>query len=346
MRRLILPALIATLLAPAAQAQSGERPEVANAAAAVRQNVVNWRRDFHQNPELSNRETRTAAEVAKQLRALGLKPITGIAHHGVVAIIEGGKPGPKVALRADMDALPVTEQVDLPFASKVTTALSRRNRRRHARLRPRRPYRHPARHRQGAGADEGRPAGLGDAGVPAFRGRRARRRGRRRLADAEGRPVQGLQARCGVRPARVLDLAGRPDRRAPGSADGGVRQVHHQGEGPADARLATVGRHRSDRRRGRRDRQRAEHRQPPHRHRQTAGGGQLRRDQGRHPLQHHSRRGRTGRHHPHLRRRHAAEDLHRPEERRRARQPPPMAPPPRPACPIATATRSPTTTRR
>ncbi|MBF6023303.1 M20 family metallopeptidase [Lysobacter niastensis] len=119
MRRLILPALIATLLAPCAQA--GERPEVAAAASAVRQNVVQWRRDFHEHPELSNRETRTAAEVAKQLRAMGLKPLTGIANHGVVAIIPGGKPGPKVALRADMDALPVTEQVDLPFASKVTT---------------------------------------------------------------------------------------------------------------------------------------------------------------------------------------------------------------------------------
>ncbi len=119
MRRLILPALIATLLAPCAQA--GERPEVAAAASAVRQNVVQWRRDFHEHPELSNRETRTAAEVAKQLRAMGLKPLTGIANHGVVAIIQGGKPGPKVALRADMDALPVTEQVDLPFASKVTT---------------------------------------------------------------------------------------------------------------------------------------------------------------------------------------------------------------------------------
>ena len=121
MRRLILPALVASLLAAPVQAQSaGERPEVAAAAKAVQQKVVAWRRDFHQHPELSNRETRTAAKVAEHLRALGLKPQTGIAHHGVVAIIEGGKPGPKVALRADMDALPVTEQVDLPFASKAT----------------------------------------------------------------------------------------------------------------------------------------------------------------------------------------------------------------------------------
>ncbi|ALN94263.1 MULTISPECIES: M20 family metallopeptidase [Lysobacter] len=104
----------------AAAAQSGERPEVASAAAKVKADVVTWRRDFHEHPELSNREERTSAKVVEHLRKLGLKPRTGIARHGVVAIIEGGKPGPKIALRADMDALPVTEQVDLPFASKAT----------------------------------------------------------------------------------------------------------------------------------------------------------------------------------------------------------------------------------
>jgi len=130
MRQLLLPALLAVLVAPvaAAQAQTAapntQRPEVTAAARAVQAKVVAWRRDFHQHPELSNRETRTAAKVAEHLRALGLKPLTGIAHHGVVAIITGGKPGPKVALRADMDALPVTEQVDLPFASKVTTTFN------------------------------------------------------------------------------------------------------------------------------------------------------------------------------------------------------------------------------
>lgn len=82
---------------------------------------MQWRRDFHQHPELSNREERTSAKVAEQLRAMGLKPKTGIAHHGVVAIIKGGKPGPRIALRADMDALPVTEQTGLPFASKATS---------------------------------------------------------------------------------------------------------------------------------------------------------------------------------------------------------------------------------
>ncbi|MGO4221577.1 M20 family metallopeptidase [Lysobacter sp. TAF61] len=119
----VLPALIAALLAAPAHAADGsgaERPEVTAAAKAVQQEVVAWRRDFHEHPELSNRETRTAAKVAEHLRALGLKPQTGIAHNGVVVIIQGGNPGPRVALRADMDALPVTEQVDLPFASKAT----------------------------------------------------------------------------------------------------------------------------------------------------------------------------------------------------------------------------------
>ncbi len=98
-----------------------ERPEVTAAAARLKAQVVQWRRDFHQHPELSNREERTSAKVAEQLRAMGLKPKTGIAHHGVVAIIKGGKPGPRIALRADMDALPVTEQTGLPFASKATS---------------------------------------------------------------------------------------------------------------------------------------------------------------------------------------------------------------------------------
>ncbi|MDQ7758774.1 M20 family metallopeptidase [Xanthomonas sontii] len=104
-----------------AWAQSAERPEVTAAATRLQAKVVEWRRDFHQHPELSNREERTAAKVAERLRALGLKPQTGIAHHGVVAIVKGALPGPKIALRADMDALPVTEQTGLPFASKATS---------------------------------------------------------------------------------------------------------------------------------------------------------------------------------------------------------------------------------
>ncbi|MCX7556143.1 amidohydrolase [Xanthomonadaceae bacterium JHOS43] len=102
-------------------AQTAQRDEVADAAQKLQNKVIDWRRDIHQHPELGNRETRTAALVAEHLRALGLEPKTGIATTGVIAVLKGGKPGPKLALRADMDALPVTERVDLPFASKVTT---------------------------------------------------------------------------------------------------------------------------------------------------------------------------------------------------------------------------------
>ena len=79
--------------------------------------VIAWRRDFHQHPELSNREFRTSGEIAKFLSSLGLQVQTGVAKTGVVALLVGGKPGPVVALRADMDALPVTERTALPFRS-------------------------------------------------------------------------------------------------------------------------------------------------------------------------------------------------------------------------------------
>lgn len=92
------------------------------AAAAVEAQVVAWRRDLHQHPELGNREFRTADIVAGHLRALGLDEVrTGVAHTGVVGLLKGALPGPVVALRADMDGLPVTEQVDVPFVSKART---------------------------------------------------------------------------------------------------------------------------------------------------------------------------------------------------------------------------------
>ncbi len=86
---------------------------------AVETKVIEWRRDFHQNPELSNREFKTAEKITKHLQNLGIKVKTKVAHTGVVGILKGALPGPVVALRADMDALPVTERVDIPFASKV-----------------------------------------------------------------------------------------------------------------------------------------------------------------------------------------------------------------------------------
>ena len=90
------------------------------ACTSVEAAVVAWRRDLHQHPELGNREFRTAGIVADHLRALGLDEVrTGVAHTGVVGLLKGALPGPVVALRADMDGLPVTEEVDLPFVSKA-----------------------------------------------------------------------------------------------------------------------------------------------------------------------------------------------------------------------------------
>ena len=85
---------------------------------AVEAKVIEWRRDFHENPELGNREFKTAEKIAQHLRSLGMEVQTGVAKTGVVGILKGGKPGPVVALRADIDALPVKERVDIPFASK------------------------------------------------------------------------------------------------------------------------------------------------------------------------------------------------------------------------------------
>jgi amidohydrolase len=95
-------------------------PLIDSRAPALEAAVIAWRRDLHQHPELGNREFRTAAIVADHLRALGFDEVrTGVAHTGVVGLLKGLKPGPVVALRADMDALPVTEFNELPFRSQV-----------------------------------------------------------------------------------------------------------------------------------------------------------------------------------------------------------------------------------
>ena len=95
------------------------RNKVKQAADMVEPKVIEWRRDFHEHPELGNRETRTAGIIAKFLQSLGMEVKTGVATTGVVGILKGGKPGPVVALRADMDGLPVVERAPLPFASKA-----------------------------------------------------------------------------------------------------------------------------------------------------------------------------------------------------------------------------------
>jgi len=117
-------AVMAGTLVPVAGAQravntTAMHDEIARRTTMVMPKVVAWRRDIHEHPELSGDEARTAALVAAHLRALGIEVKTGVGGHGVVGVLRGGKPGPVVALRADMDALPVEELVDLPFKSKV-----------------------------------------------------------------------------------------------------------------------------------------------------------------------------------------------------------------------------------
>ena len=111
--------LLASFAAPTHLAAQGW-PEVEQMASDLEQQVIEWRRHIHQNPELSNREFETAAMVAEHLELLGMDVTTGVAHTGVVGVLEGGLPGPVVALRADMDALPVPERNDLPFRSEAT----------------------------------------------------------------------------------------------------------------------------------------------------------------------------------------------------------------------------------
>jgi len=90
----------------------------------LEQKVIQWRHEIHQNPELSNREFKTAEKVANHLRSLGIEVQTGIAHTGVVGILKGNRPGKVLALRADMDALPVKEENDLPYRSEVVTTFA------------------------------------------------------------------------------------------------------------------------------------------------------------------------------------------------------------------------------
>jgi amidohydrolase len=116
----VFTVLLACLLGASAAKADTDAADLNASVTAVTPKVVAWRRDIHAHPELGNREFRTAGLVAEHLEALGMEVRTGIAHTGVVGVLRGGD-GPVVALRADMDGLPVTEQVDLPFASKVTT---------------------------------------------------------------------------------------------------------------------------------------------------------------------------------------------------------------------------------
>lgn len=119
-RFLALSTFFALLGAPSVTAaQTPLQRELDQRAAAVNSKVVAWRRDIHEHPELSGFEERTANVVAAHLRSLGMEVRTNVGGYGVVGVLRGGKPGRTVALRADMDGLPVTELVDLPFRSQV-----------------------------------------------------------------------------------------------------------------------------------------------------------------------------------------------------------------------------------
>lgn len=113
--------IVCSALAVVAAPALADTSKTDAAAKAVEPHVIEWRRHLHAHPELSNREVKTSEFIAQRLRAMGLEVKTGIGMTGVAALIKGGKPGRTIALRADMDALPVTEQVDLPFKSTVTS---------------------------------------------------------------------------------------------------------------------------------------------------------------------------------------------------------------------------------
>src|SRR5713101_9574618 len=116
----LMPVL--AIWAPSTHAQSKVpdlEQEIRQRAAQVESKLIGWRRDIHEHPELGEQEMRTSALVATHLKTLGLEVMTGVGNTGIVAVLKGGKPGPVVALRADMDALPVKEPQGLPFASKA-----------------------------------------------------------------------------------------------------------------------------------------------------------------------------------------------------------------------------------
>ena len=120
-RLVAAPAVISVVALLFTHSAGAQDTAIDRLSAEIEDQVIAWRRDFHQNPELSNREFRTSEVVAQALREMGLEVETGIAHTGVVGYLRGARERPLVAIRADMDALPVTEATGLPFASTVTT---------------------------------------------------------------------------------------------------------------------------------------------------------------------------------------------------------------------------------
>lgn len=115
-------------LATIAQNRNSFNEKIDLQASQIENKVIEWRRYFHQYPELSNREVKTGSKIAELLRSFGIEVTYPVAKTGVVGILKGGKPGPVVALRADMDALPITERSTLPFISKERPSMQKKKR--------------------------------------------------------------------------------------------------------------------------------------------------------------------------------------------------------------------------
>ena len=165
--------LLASALAPPARAQSivsDLEQEIRQRAAQIETKLIAWRRDIHEHPELGEQETRTAGVIAEHLTKLGLEVKTGVARTGAIAILKGSKPGPVVALRADMDALPVKEPRRLAVRVESQRQISRARSRCHARLRARRALRDPDGNGRGPHRHEGQAARDREVHVPACRG--------------------------------------------------------------------------------------------------------------------------------------------------------------------------------
>ncbi|HQV54024.1 MAG TPA: amidohydrolase [Chitinophagaceae bacterium] len=120
-RMIFFPIILLSTIVFAQNDNSTLKGKAATAADKIESKCIEWRRDFHQHPELGNNEKRTAAIVTAHLKKLGIETKEGVGKTGVVGILKGGKPGPCIALRADMDGLPIVERVNLPFASKIKT---------------------------------------------------------------------------------------------------------------------------------------------------------------------------------------------------------------------------------
>ena len=275
---------------------------ISAAALKLEDKVIAWRRDIHEHPELSYQETRTAALAAEHLKKLGIEVKTGVGITGVLGILKGGKPGPVVALRADMDALPVEERVDVPFKSTAKATVARPDRAGHACLRPRRACRDPDGRRRGAGRNARGDHRHGDVPVPAQRGRRLRRPAERRAGDDRRRRPRRSGALGDLRPARHLGAGLGRDRAAARRADGERRQPQDQHPRPADPRLLAVARRRSRRDGGADHPRAADHPEPPARCDAHPLGADDLDGAWRRARQHHSRHPGNAGHHPHPRR--------------------------------------------